>query len=217
MPVVEIAQIPAPFALVWRLQYRLSGHLLMSLHDLPDAPHAVCFITETPNVAASASFQYVMLSQPQTIGPVVGTTVGFFVHVPPAAAQLVTLQYSVPAQSVGTEGRQVFVPPSVAPELPELLVVEPLDVPPLEDVVVPLEEVVPLDVPPLEVELPDVAPLDDVDELDVSPPLDEPKRSVSLEPPHATTTLVPTKLQQAKSQTLRTGRLRSKVQLRKIP
>ncbi len=47
----------------------------------------------TPSWAATLSFQYVTLSQPQT-GPVPGAeeTAGFNVHVPPAVAQLVTLQ-----------------------------------------------------------------------------------------------------------------------------
>jgi hypothetical protein len=117
---------------------------------------------------------------------VVGTSVGFFVQVPPAAAHPVTLQYSSSPQSDGSEGLQPPGPASVVPGAPLV------DPPPLLDVVEPLDvEVVPLE----------VAPLED-DELDPSP--DDPKRSLSLEPPQAAIAAAPTKVQEPRSQALRT-------------
>ena len=159
------------------------------------------------------SFQYVTSSQPQTGTKSCETAVGFFVHVPPVACPHdETLQYSFVAQSAATAGRHPFGPASTSPEEPDapelpLDDVFPLELPPLDVEV--------LDVDPLDVDPPEVEPLDDV-ELVVSPP-EEPKRSVSLDPPHAPIVLIPTNPQQAKNQALRTGRLRSKVQLRKLP
>ena len=121
-----------------------------------------------------------MPSHPHTTSPCTVLAAGFFVHVP-LSAQFVTLQYSFDAQSCPEKSRRHCLPAST-----------PASVTVPDD---PLEEVVPLDddASPLDVE-----PLDDA----VGSP-EDPKRPVSLEPPHAMATLAPTKPQQATNQARR--------------
>jgi hypothetical protein len=130
-----------------------------------------------PCAAATSAFQYVIPSQPQTAlsGPF-GLS-GLLTHVPLAAAQPETLQYSSDLQSFAP-GLQPESPPSGTPLVPEVpLVPELPDVPLVPELLVPL-------VPELLVpELPPLVPDDEgvfVPELAVPPP----KSSVSVAPPH---------------------------------
>jgi len=133
------------------------------VHVTGCAHFAPLVLIETPNAAATVAFQYVMLSQPHTRARSLVVVVGFVVQMPPLVwPHVVTLQYSVAAQSAGTEGRHVL-PASTPPD--DDVPLDPPDevVVPLEDVVVPLEDVV--------VPLDDVVvPLDD----DVASPLEAP-------------------------------------------
>jgi hypothetical protein len=84
----------------------------------------------------------------------------------------------------------------VVPDDPPDDVVVPLE--PLDELVAPLDDVVPLDeVVPSLLDPEDVVPLDDA----VLP--DDPKRPESLEPPHASAMLAPTKPQEARNQARR--------------
>src|SRR5688500_5289230 len=123
---------------------------------------------------------------------------GFFVQTP-LSAQFVTLQYSPDAQSDSTARRHPL--PASTPASTTVVPDDPPD-----DVVplVPPEDVVPLVPPDDVVPLEDAVPLDDVVPLDdafTSP--EDPKSPLSLDPPHASAMLAPTKAQQARNQARR--------------
>jgi len=140
-----------------------------------------------------ASFQYVTPSHPQTIGGWSGSFICFLVQVPPLCAQLETLQYSSSPQSAGTEGRHP-APASVVPEVPDVPDVP--DVPEVPDVpdVPDVPEVPEVPEVPDEPGAPVVGP-----PAELAVPLDEPKSSLSLEPPHAPIEATRTHAQKADS------------------